>query len=81
MPKIEWDTEVKNILKAELAKRDISRAELKKRLGKIGVSISIAAIDSKFSRGTFSALFFLQCLRVIGCNSLKIGTVRKRKKK
>ena len=31
-----------------------------------------ASIDSKISRGTFSASFFLQCLSVIGCSKVEI---------
>jgi hypothetical protein len=64
----------KAILKAEMAKRDISRQQLADMLFSLhGEQITKASIDNKLSRGTFSADFFLDCIRVIGCNDIAIN--------
>ena len=67
-----WNDKVKRLLKSELIKRGVSNAELALMLKEIGVSETKASIDSKISRGTFSACFFLQCLSVIGCQKIEI---------
>lgn len=63
---------VKWILKAELAKRSISVPELVFLLNREGVDETISSVNSKLSRGTFSAVFFLQCLSVISCKNIEI---------
>jgi 3-mercaptopyruvate sulfurtransferase SseA len=67
-----WDKEIKNIVKAELVRRGMTHEDLEKQLEKIGIKTTKASIDNKLSRGTFSAVFFLQCLKAIGCRELKI---------
>ena len=61
-----WNEKVKWLLKTELAKKGISNAQLAEKLQEIGVKESKASIDSKISRGYFSAAFFMQCLYVLG---------------
>lgn len=67
-----WEKEVKGLLKAELARGGISHQELANRLTEMGVKTTKASIDNKLSRGTFSAVFLVQCLRAIGCDNLRI---------
>lgn len=67
-----WNDKVKRILKSELIKRGVSNADLVMLLKEINIHETKASIDSKISRGTFSACFFLQCLSVIGCNKIEI---------
>lgn len=67
-----WNDKVKRILKSELIKRGVSNADLVFLLKEIDVHETKASIDSKISRGTFSAGFFFQCLSVIGCNKIEI---------
>ena len=68
----DWNDKVKRLLKSELIKRGVSNSELAYLLGEIGVHETKASIDSKISRGSFSASFFVQCLAVIGCNKIEI---------
>ena len=42
------------------------------RLKEIGIEETKASIDSKISRGTFSASFLFQSLFVIGCSKIEI---------
>lgn len=69
---INWNDKVKRILKSELIKRGISNSDLALLLNEIGVEETKASIDSKISRGSFSASFLLQCLSVIGCSKIEI---------
>ncbi|MDW7695622.1 DUF6471 domain-containing protein [Flammeovirgaceae bacterium SG7u.111] len=63
-----WNELSKRLLKSELVKRGISHEELAFRLKEVGINETKSSIDSKISRGTFSAAFLLQCLHVIGCH-------------
>jgi len=67
-----WDDKAKRLLKSELVKRGVTNADLVVLLCEIGVEETKAGIDSKISRGSFSATFLLQCLTVIGCQKIEI---------
>lgn len=67
-----WNDKVKRLLKSELVRRGISNSDLANMLEQIGIEETKSSIDSKISRGTFSASFFLQCLTVIGCEKIEI---------
>ena len=47
-------------------KRAVSNAELAILLKEFGIDETKASIDSKISRGTFSAAFLIQCLNAMG---------------
>jgi len=68
----DWNSKVKRLLKSELVRRGISNSDLAIMLKQIGIEETKSSIDSKISRGTFSASFFLQCLTVIGCEKIEI---------
>jgi hypothetical protein len=67
-----WNNTVKRILKSELIKRGITTEDLVLLLNKNGSLETKSSVDSKISRGTFSASFFMQCLFVIGCAKIEI---------
>jgi hypothetical protein len=69
----EWQDRVKSILKAELARRNVTYKDLAERLQKIGVKDTERNISNKISRGTFTAAFFVQCLDAIGCHTLHLN--------
>lgn len=68
----DWNEKVKRLLKSELVRRGISNSDLVKLLAQIGSEETKSGIDSKISRGTFSAAFFLECLTAIGCEKIEI---------
>lgn len=68
----EWNDKVKRLLKSELVRRGISNSNLAFMLQQMGIEETKSSIDSKISRGTFSASFFLQCLTAIGCEKIEI---------
>lgn len=65
--------DAKSVLRAEMAKRNISRQQLADMLSTPEELVTKASIDNKMSRGTFSADFFLQCLKVIGCSDIGVN--------
>lgn len=67
-----WDDKAKRLLKSELIKRGVSNTELVLLLKQIGIEETKAGIDSKISRGSFSATFLLQCLTVVGCHKIEV---------
>jgi hypothetical protein len=69
---MDWNEKAKRLLKSELIKRGVTNSDLVLLLKEIDIEETKASIDSKISRGTFSASFFLQCFSVIGCNKLTI---------
>lgn len=68
-----WQAKVKGILKAELKRRNLSYADLAERLAAIGVQDNERNISNKIGRGSFTAVFFVQCLEAIGCRTVHIG--------
>jgi len=68
----DWQALVKGILKAELKRRGLSYADLAEKLGEIGVREKERNISNKISRGTFTAIFFVQCLHAIGCRTIHL---------
>jgi len=69
----EWQARVKGILKAELKRRNVSYRDLVEKLAAIGVSETEPNIRTKISRGGFTAVFFVQCLVAIGCDTLRLS--------
>lgn len=67
-----WADHVKGILKAELKRRNIGYKQLAEKLNRIGVEETERNINNKISRGGFSAVFLIQCLEAIGCQSLDL---------
>jgi 3-mercaptopyruvate sulfurtransferase SseA len=63
---IDWNEKAKRLLKSELVRRGISTEDLVSLLENIGVEETKASVDSKISRGTFSAAFLIQCLNAMG---------------
>ena len=68
----EWVNLVKGILRAEMARRGITYEQLAQRLAELGVQDTAVNIRNKVARGGFSAVFFVQCLRAIGCDTVRL---------
>lgn len=71
----EWQDRVKGILKAELKRRNVSYRELADRLEAMGIHENERNINNKISRGGFTAVFLVQCLAAIGCQTLRLDDV------
>jgi Domain of unknown function (DUF6471) len=69
----DWERKVQTMLKVELARRNLTYKQLSEKLAELGVIESEPNIRNKLSRGTFSAVFLVQCLEAIGCQSLQLS--------
>jgi hypothetical protein len=69
----DWQIHVKGILKAELKRRNVSYADLAEKLRAIGIKENDRNIANKIARGSFTAVFFIQCLEAIGCTTVHLN--------
>jgi len=67
-----WQAKVKGLLKAELARRGLSYSDLADKLSAIGIKDNERNISNKISRGTFTAVFLLQCFEAIGTKTIRL---------
>ncbi|BBK31199.1 hypothetical protein EDC65_1360 [Stella humosa] len=72
MADAEWNGRVKGILKAELKRRNLSYRDLSEKLAALGIQENEANIKNKISRGGFSAVFLVQSLVAIGCQTVRL---------
>lgn len=68
----QWETKAKLLLKGELARKGVTYAQLVEKLAAVGVVDSEANIRNKISRGKFTAVFLIQCLNAIGCETMRL---------
>ena len=68
-----WHDLVKGMLKAEIKRRNMTYDQLAAKLAEIGVRENAQNIRTKISRGGFSAVFFVQCLRAMGCETVRLS--------
>ncbi|MDD5300898.1 MAG: DUF6471 domain-containing protein [Gallionella sp.] len=69
----QWENKVKGLLKAELKRRNVTYQELVEKLAALGVTETPENIANKISRGKFTAVFLMQCLDAIGCQTIRMG--------
>lgn len=68
----DWRGVVKGLLKAELKRRNLSYADLADKLAAINVRDKERNISNKISRGTFSAIWFVQCMEAMGVKTIHL---------
>ncbi len=68
----DWTNDVKHMLRAEMARRGVTYEQLTEKLAAIGVSDTAVNIRNKVARGKFTAVFLVQCLTALGCESLSL---------
>jgi hypothetical protein len=72
MAERDWTAEVKGMLRAEMARRQVTYKGLVEKLAAIGVTETEANLRNKISRGSFTAAFFVQCLTAIGATAVRL---------
>lgn len=73
MTEDEWKQYAAQTLKAELAKAGVTYENLIQRLQAIGVEESYKGLASKINRGTFSFLFFAQCMKALNQRVIRLS--------
>lgn len=66
----DWHKLATTTIKVELTKANIGYEELVQRLAAMGLQESYTGIAAKINRGTFSFMFFMQCMKAINKNSV-----------
>lgn len=69
----DWEEKAKGILRAEMARRGITYAQLVEKLAEIEIDDNERNLRNKVSRGKFTAGFLLQCLAALGVHSLQLS--------
>ena len=69
----EWADKARQLLKAELKRRNVSYKELAERLRRQGLEETESSIASKMSRGTFAVTFFLATLAALEMEVVRLG--------
>jgi len=79
MPKVmstkhtpKWSAAAANLIKGELAHRGLRYSHLVTLLRKIDVIENERSITNKLSRGGFTFVFYLQCMKALGLTSVTI---------
>lgn len=67
-----WEELVKNMLRAEMMRRGVSYAALADRLAEFGITDNELNLRNKVSRGRFTAVFLIQCLRALEAEWIQI---------
>lgn len=70
--KLDWAGRVKGILKAELKRRNVSYRELAEKLEAFGLEETERNIANKIARGSFTAVFMVQCFMAIGATVIRL---------
>ena len=68
----DWEDAAKRLLRAEMAKRGVTYAQLVERLNEIGVPEDERNVRNKVSRGKFTAAFLLQCFKAMGSRDVRL---------
>lgn len=69
----DWEDAAKRLLRAEMAKRGVTYAQLVERLNAMGVQEDERNLRNKASRGKFTAAFMLQCFKAMGARQVDIS--------
>lgn len=71
----DWADAASRLLKAEIAREQVTLAQLAVRLNLLGQQETEASLKNKLYRGTFSMTFFMQCMAALGHASVDVASV------
>lgn len=69
----DWAREAKGILRAELERRGVTYKKLARLMLDVQIHETERSLANKISRGSFSFVFFLQVMRVLGVSSVSLA--------
>lgn len=64
----DWESKARGIIRAEMARQNVTYAQLVERLAAVGVEEDERNLRNKVSRGKFTAAFLLQAAAALGSN-------------
>lgn len=68
----EWNGRASNLLKSEMARAGVGYEELISRLHALDIDESYKGIANKINRGSFSFVFFMQCMKALGISEIRL---------
>ena len=68
-------TRIRQFLKAELKRHNVTYEELARRLTEQGDQETKASVANKLSRGQFTAIFFVDALKAIGMEKVDLEDI------
>ncbi len=80
MKSSKWEIITRNLLRKEIKTHQISYCKLAKKLNQMGVYLTEEEIKQRIKNGYISSGFLMQCLYVIGVNTIDVGAILKEKK-
>lgn len=77
-----WEEMVKNVLRGQMMHAGVSYAVLAERLAEFGIKENELNLRNKVSRGRFTAVFFMQCMKALNATWINVpGSVEEAAKK
>jgi hypothetical protein len=67
-----WEEMVKNMLRGQMMHHGVSYATLAERLAAFGITDNELNLRNKVSRGRFTAVFFMQCMKALNVEWLNV---------
>lgn len=67
-----WNQRASNTLKSQMVLAGVNYEQLIQLLAVIGVDENYKGIANKINRGTFSFVFFMQCMKALGVNEIRL---------
>jgi hypothetical protein len=61
----------KSIIKSELKRKGLQVKDLVELLKPFNEQLTVSSFNNKMSRGGFSAVFFMKCMKALGVKNLK----------
>jgi hypothetical protein len=69
---VDWQREARRLLRAQMALADVDYKGLARALERVGLDENPKALSNKINRGTFSFVFFLQCMAALKVDEVKL---------
>ena len=69
----DWEAKARGIVRGEMARQDVTYAQLVEKLAAIGVTEDERNLRNKVSRGKFTAAFLLQVMAAMGVGTIPAG--------
>lgn len=69
---MQWKQRATWLVRMEMERQGLAFKELSRRLERLGVSLPGPQLSNKINRGSFSCAFFLQCMRALDVDVIRL---------
>ena len=78
-PYWQWEADARSVIEEEMKRRGIRYKQLSRLLEDVGIHESPDQLNRKVNRKRFSAAFLIACLRVMGVETITLGSLEPRR--